>query len=83
MADKLRQVNVLLQSLSRVPGLGFLAQAEYRLQDAVDAVDDVNDQIEDNQRYLEDAGRAVGDIASVEEEAAPEEEAEEEAAEEE
>jgi hypothetical protein len=83
MADKMRQINVLLQSLSRLPGLGFLAQAEYRLQDAVDAVDDVNDQIEDNQRYIEDAGRAVKDIATVEEEAAPDEEVEEEVAEEE
>lgn len=64
MADKLRQVNVLLQALSRVPGLGFLAQAEYRLQDAVDAVDDVNDAIEDNQRHLSDVADAVTDISS-------------------
>jgi hypothetical protein len=64
MADKLRQVNVLLQALSRVPGLGFLAQAEYRLQDAVDAVDDVNDAVEDNQRHLADVADAVSDIST-------------------
>jgi hypothetical protein len=80
MADKLRQVNVLLQALARVPGLGFLAQAEYRLQDAVDAVDDVGDTIEDNQRYMEEAKHAVVDIASSDEAQEP---AEEEAAEEE
>jgi len=80
MADKLRQVNVLLQALARVPGLGFLAQAEYRLQDAVDAVDDVGDTIEDNQRYMADAKQAVVEIASGDEEQEP---AEEEAAEEE
>ena len=68
MADKLRQVNVLLQALSRVPGLGFLAQAEYRLQDAVDAVDDVNDAIEDNQRHLSDVADAVTDISSGDDE---------------
>jgi hypothetical protein len=80
MADKLRQVNVLLQALSRVPGLGFLAQAEYRLQDAVDAVDDVGDQIEDNQRHYSDVAKAAGDISGLdgEESPAPEEEEEEE-----
>jgi hypothetical protein len=74
MADKLRQVNVLLQALSRVPGLGFLAQAEYRLQDAVDAVDDVNDTIEENQRHLTDVGDAMTDFSSGEEAGAAEEE---------
>ena len=74
MADRMRQVNVLLQALSRVPGLSFLAQAEYRLQDAVDAIDDVNDTIEDNQRHVADVKDAVVDIAKVE----GQEEAEEE-----
>jgi len=76
MADKLRQVNVLLQALSRVPGLGFLAQAEYRLQDAVDAVDDVNDVVEENQRHFDDVKEAVVDISvGDEEQEAAEEEA--------
>jgi hypothetical protein len=66
MADRMRQVNVLLQALSRVPGLSFLSQAEYRLQDAVDAIDDVNDTIEDNQRHVADVKDAVADIAKVE-----------------
>jgi hypothetical protein len=66
--DRLRQVNVLLQALSRVPGLGFLAQAEYRLQDAVDAVDDVGDTIEDHQRHYADVQDAVVDIASSDQE---------------
>ena len=76
MADRMRQVNVLLQALSRVPGLSFLAQAEYRLQDAVDAIDDVNDTIEDNQRHVADVKDAVSDIAKVEDQAETETEEE-------
>jgi hypothetical protein len=78
MADKMRQINVLLQALSRVPGLSFLSQAEYRLQDAVDAVDDVNDVVEENQRHLTDVRDAVVDISTSEEEEEQEAEQEEE-----
>lgn len=68
MAEGMRRVNVLLQSLARLPGLGFLTQAEYRLRDALDVVDDAGDQLEDNQRHFNDVKNAVTDLATGDEE---------------
>ena len=47
MADKKRQFIILLNSLSRIPGLGFLSQLEYRMQEGIQAVDGVIDDAQD------------------------------------
>jgi len=67
MADKKRQIVVLLQSLSRIPGLGFLSQLEYRFQDGVQKYDGVIDDIQDHQEYLENARDAASDLVTSEE----------------
>ena len=78
MTDKKRQIVVLLQSLSRIPGLGFLSQLEYRFQEGVQAVDGVIDDVQDHQEYLENARDAAGELVSSEEGGGPSREAEEE-----
>ena len=67
MGDKKRQIVVLLQSLSRIPGLGFLSQLEYRFQDGVQKYDGVIDDIQDHQEYLENARDAASDLVTSEE----------------
>ena len=78
MADKKRQIVVLLQSLSRIPGLGFLSQLEYRFQDGVQKYDGVIDDIQDHQEYLENARDAASDLVTSEEGAHSGRDAEEE-----
>jgi hypothetical protein len=62
MSDKVGKVSVLLQSLSRLPGLGFLAQADRQFRDAAEQVDEVGETYEEGQRQLEDVRRAAGDV---------------------
>ena len=62
MPDKVRKVSILLQALSRIPGLGFLADTDYQLRSAADSVDDVGDQIEDGQRHMNDIRNAAGEV---------------------
>ena len=62
MPDKVRKVSILLQALSRIPGLGFLADADYQLRSAADSVDDVGDQIEEGKRHMGDIRNAAGEI---------------------
>jgi hypothetical protein len=62
MADNVRKVSILMQTLSRVPGLGFLADADAQMRSTADSIDDVGDQYEEAQRQLDDvknAGREV------------------------
>lgn len=83
MSDKRRQIAVLLNSLSRIPGLGFLSQAEYRFQEGVQAVDGVIDDVNDHKEYLENARDAGAELATFEGEGQASEEEEEEDEEEE
>jgi hypothetical protein len=62
MTDKARKVSILLQTLSRIPGLGFLAETERDLREAADQVDEVGDQYEDGKRQLNDVRKATGDV---------------------
>jgi len=68
MPDKVRKVSILLQALARIPGLGFLADADYQLRSTADSVDDVGDQIEEGQRHMKDIRSATGDIARSDDE---------------
>jgi hypothetical protein len=68
MPDKVRKVSILLQALARIPGLGFLADADYQLRSTADSVDDVGDQIEEGQRHMNDIRSATGDIARSDDE---------------
>ena len=62
MADKVRKVSILLQALARIPGLGFLADADYQLRSTADSVDDVGDQIEEGQRHVSDIRNAAREV---------------------
>jgi hypothetical protein len=64
MTEKVRKLSIFLQSLSRLPGLGFLAQTERDLREAADQVDEVGDQYEEGQRQLDDVRRAAGEVVS-------------------
>jgi hypothetical protein len=62
MTDKARKVSILLQTLSRIPGLGFLADTERDLREAADQVDEVGDQYEEGKRHIGDVRKATGDV---------------------
>ena len=62
MTDKVRKVSILMQTLARVPGLGFLAEAESQMRSTVDSVDEVGDQYEEGKRQLDDAKNAARDV---------------------
>jgi len=62
MTDKARKVSILLQTLSRIPGLGFLAETERDLREAADQVDEVGDQYEEGKRQVNDVRKATGDV---------------------
>jgi hypothetical protein len=62
MTDKARKVSILLQTLSRIPGLGFLAETERDLREAADQVDEVGDQYEEGKRQVSDVRKATGDV---------------------
>jgi hypothetical protein len=64
MTDKVRKVSILLQALARIPGLGFLADADYQLRSAADSVDDVGDQIEEGKRHMGDIRNAAGGVVN-------------------
>jgi hypothetical protein len=68
MTDKVRKLSVLLQALSRIPGLGFLADTERDLRESADQVDDIGDQIEDGKRQVRDVRTATGDVLAREDE---------------
>jgi hypothetical protein len=63
MADKVRKVSILMQTLARVPGLGFLADAEAQMRSTADSIDDVGDQYEEAQRQLDDVNNAAREVA--------------------
>ena len=62
MTEKVRKVSILLQTLSRLPGLGFLAETERDLREAADQVDEVGDQYEEGKRQISDVRKATGDV---------------------
>lgn len=64
MADKVTKVSVLLQTLSRIPGLGFLAAADHQMRATVDEVDEYGDNVEEvrrNSANVRDAAKSLGD----------------------
>jgi len=63
MTDKVRKVSILMQTLSRVPGLGFLAAAESQMRSTADSIDDVGDQYEEGKRQLDDVNNAAREVA--------------------
>jgi hypothetical protein len=68
MTEKVRKVSILLQALSRVPGLGFLSDTERDLRETADQIDDMGDQVEDTKRQYHDVRKATGDVLSSDEE---------------
>jgi hypothetical protein len=66
MTEKVRKVSILLQALSRVPGLGFLSDTERDLREAADQIDDMGDQVEDTKRQYDDVRKATHDVVSSE-----------------
>ena len=68
MTEKVRRLSVFLQTLSRIPGLGFLAETEQNLREAADQVDDVGDRIDDAKRQVRDVKKTASDVVSSEDE---------------
>jgi hypothetical protein len=68
MTEKVRKLSNFLQALSRIPGLGFLRDTEYQMREAVDAVDDMGDQVEDGKRQMGDVRKAAHDVVSQDDE---------------
>jgi len=62
MTEKVRKLSIFLQTLSRIPGLGFLADTERDLREAADQVDDVEDRIEDGKRHMGDVRKTARDV---------------------
>ena len=62
MTDKVRKVSILMQTLSRLPGLGFLADAEAQMRSTADSIDDVGDQVEEGQRQYGDVKSAAREV---------------------
>jgi len=62
MTEKVRKVSILLQALSRIPGLSFLSDTERDLREAVDQVDEIGDQYEEGKRQIGDVRKATGDV---------------------
>lgn len=62
MADKVSRLAVLLQTLSRLPGMSFLAQADTQMREAVDQVDEIGDSIEEVKRNAAEARNAAGEV---------------------
>ena len=68
MSEKISKVSVFLQALSRIPGLGFLADTDRSMREAYEQVDEVGERYEEGQRHLEDIKHAAGDIVTKEDE---------------
>jgi len=64
MTEKVRKVSILLQALSRVPGLGFLSDTERDLRETADQIDDMGDQVEDTKRQYTDVRQAAHDVVA-------------------
>jgi nitrate reductase assembly molybdenum cofactor insertion protein NarJ len=62
MTEKVRKVSILLQALSRVPGLSFLADTERDLREAADQVDDMGDRVDEAKRQYRDVHEATADV---------------------
>jgi hypothetical protein len=62
VADKVSRLAVLLQTLARLPGLGFLAQADTQMREAVDQVDEIGDSIEEVKRNTAEARNAAREV---------------------
>jgi hypothetical protein len=67
MTEKVRKLSVFLQTLSRIPGLGFLADTERDLREAADQVDDMEDRVEDTKRHARDVKKTAADVVSRDE----------------
>jgi hypothetical protein len=63
VADKVTKVSVLLQTLSRIPGLGFLGGVDSKMRASVDQVDEVGDNYEEIKRNAQDAREAAREVA--------------------
>jgi nitrate reductase assembly molybdenum cofactor insertion protein NarJ len=68
MTDKVRKASVFLQALSRLPGLGFLADTERDLREAADQFDEVGDRVDEAERHYSDVSHAAGDVVSSDDE---------------
>jgi hypothetical protein len=64
MTDKTRKVSSLLQTLSRLPGLGFLSNTDRQMREAADSVRNVENSVADRKRQMRDVRTAAGDLAA-------------------
>lgn len=62
MADKVHTLQLLLQRLSRLPGLGFLNTVGNTIQSVDDQIEDVEHQMDYVQRNARDVQQHTGDL---------------------
>jgi hypothetical protein len=63
MSEKVNKLSVLLQSLSRIPGLGFLASADYQMRETAEEIENVGDEYEERSRQVKNVRDAAGQMA--------------------
>lgn len=68
MADKVHTLQLLLERLSRIPGLGFLNSVGGAIQSVDDQVEDVEHQMDYMQRNARDVQQHTGELLKKEDE---------------
>lgn len=62
MSDKVGKVSVLLQTLSRIPGLGFLSGVDNQMRETIDNAEDYVDDAEEIRRTAEETQANARDL---------------------
>lgn len=68
MSDKVSVFRNLLQSLSRLPGLGFLYSVEGQINETVTSIEDYGDQVDDMKNAVRDVRSNAEDLATGDDE---------------
>ncbi|ADB16485.1 hypothetical protein Psta_1810 [Pirellula staleyi DSM 6068] len=67
MAGKLTKISILLQTLSRLPGLSFLSSVDTQMREVEDNVGDYEDNVNEIKRNAEDVKGVATDLVSDDE----------------
>lgn len=62
MAGKITKISVLLQTLSRIPGLSFLSSVDTEMRGVEDYVGDYEDNVNEIKRNADDVKGVAGDL---------------------
>ncbi|MCU0877368.1 MAG: hypothetical protein MUF06_06235 [Pirellulaceae bacterium] len=68
MADKVHTLQLLLERLSRIPGLGFLSSVGNTIQSVDDQIEDAEHQLDYVQRNARDVQQHTGNLLKQDDE---------------